>query len=270
MMGNPAHRVEFNGAPATVEDLRALVATNYGHFSALRVQDGAVRGLDLHLDRIEAATRELFGLPVDRARVRDCLRHAATDLSGDLAVRVNVFSRVLNRDRPADAAEPDILVSAAPAARSGDAPLCVKSFAYTRTLAHIKHVGTFPLFHYRRLAQQAGFDDALFADASGCLEEGSIWNVGFFDGSGIVWPDAPHLTGVSMQLLQAGLARHGIPSAMRRVHLDDLPRFRSAFFTNSSTAVRMISRVDDVEFAVDGEFEKRLVAAYDSNPPQLL
>ncbi len=57
-MADPgASRVELNGAAASVEDLRPFVLTNYGHFSALRVQDGAVRGLDLHLDRIEAATR---------------------------------------------------------------------------------------------------------------------------------------------------------------------------------------------------------------------
>src|SRR5262249_41102812 len=137
--------------------------------SALRVRDGGVRGLELHIDRIVAATHELFGVALTRERVRNCLRHAVGGRAGEWSVRVNVFSRALDRDRPAAAAAPDILVSVAPAVASGSSPLSVKSFAFTRTLAHVKHVGTFPLFHYRRLAQQAGCDDAVFVDADGAL-----------------------------------------------------------------------------------------------------
>ena len=265
---NFANKVELNGAPATVDDLRHLVQTNYGHFSAMRVENGAVRGLDLHLQRIEAATRELFGGAIDADRVRACLRHAVGGSADVLSLRVNVFSRALKRERMSDAAEPDILVTVAAAPRAEAAPLRVKSFAFTRTLAHVKHVGTFPLFHYRRLAQQAGCDDAVFVDAAGRVEEGSVWNIGFFDGAGVVWPDAPQLTGVSMQLLQAGLRRHGVPSAMRSVPLGDVGRFRAAFFTNSSTAVRMIARIDDVAFDVDAALEARLRACHDNNPLQ--
>ena len=264
----PVSKIELNGAAATADDLRHLVQTNYGHFSAMRVEGGGVRGLDLHLARIEAATLELFGTPVDRQRVRACLRHAIGGDPAPLSLRVNVFSRALNRERMADAAEPDVLVTVTPAARAPVQPLTVKSFRYTRTLAHLKHVGTFPLFHFRRLAQQAGFDDALFIDASGCVEEGSVWNIGFFDGDGVVWPDAPHLTGVSMQLLQTGLQRHGVSSTMQTVSLDGLGRFRAAFFTNSSTAVRMIARIDQVAFDADCGLEARLREYHDGNPLQ--
>jgi branched-subunit amino acid aminotransferase/4-amino-4-deoxychorismate lyase len=270
MAEKQAARIELNGAPASADDLRHLVTTNYGHFSAMRVEEGGVRGLDLHLGRIEAATRELFGTSIERERVRQCLRRAIDGGAGPLALRVNVFSRALNRDLPAAAVEPDLLVTVAPAASAVSAAPRVKSYAYTRTLPHIKHVGTFPLFHFRRLAQQAGFDDAVFIDEAGHVEEGSIWNIGFFDGEGVVWPDAPQLTGVSMQLLQAGLARKGIPSSVRPIPLHDIARFRAAFFTNSSVPVRMISRIDAVEFDVDASIEARLVAAYESNPPQLL
>lgn len=262
-----SYRVELNGAPATVDDLRHLVQTNYGHFSAMRVEGGGVRGLDLHLERIEAATRELFGTAIGRERVRACLRHAIAGAE-TLSVRLNVFSRSLDRERPAAAVEPDILVSVGPASCPSTAPLRVKSFRHTRTLAHIKHVGTFPLFHFRRLAQQAGFDDAVLVDDAGWVEEGSVWNVGFFDGDGIVWPNAPHLTGVSMQLLQSGLVREGIASSTQAVATTGLARFRSAFFTNASTPVRSIARIDDVAFEVDPALEARLLAAYETNAPQ--
>ena len=59
----------------------------------------------------------------------------------------------------------------------------------------------------RHLAQAM---DALFVTADGAISEGSIWNIGFFDGERIVWPRAPMLRGISMQLLQDGLERGGI------------------------------------------------------------
>jgi branched-subunit amino acid aminotransferase/4-amino-4-deoxychorismate lyase len=267
-MTGPIDRIEVNGEPARVEDLRLLVQTNYGHFSAMQVVDGCVRGLDLHLERIERATRELFGTTIDRERVRACLRHAVAGSAEPLAVRVNVFARALNRNRPVEPVDADILVMTARPSRVATAPLRLKSFRYTRDLAHTKHVGAFPLFHYRRLAQQAGFDDALFVDAGGSISEGSIWNVGFFDGAGIVWPDAPQLTGVSMQLLQAGLVRNAVRSTVGHVVLDDLARYRAAFFTNSSTPVQAIASIDADGFAPEPALIATLNACYECNPLQ--
>lgn len=263
-----AVRVELNGAPASVDDLRHLVQTNYGHFTALRVEDGRVRGLDLHLDRLQQATRELFGSELDRERVRGYLRHAVADDARGLSVRINVFSRALDREHLDRAVETDVLVIVARASPPhAPPPLRLKSFHYARDAAAIKHVGTFPLFRYRRLAQQSGFDDAVFVDENGIVSEGSIWNIGFVDhDGGIVWPDAPQLDGVSMQLLKNGLAGAGVPSVVRTVHLAELATFRAAFFTNASVPVRPIASIDACEFAGDDEAVQILLRCYRSNP----
>jgi branched-subunit amino acid aminotransferase/4-amino-4-deoxychorismate lyase len=268
MSAAPMPRVECNGTPATVDDLRHLALTNYGHFSSMRVEDGAVRGLDLHLDRIERATRELFGSDLDRERVRAWMRHALTDAPAIANLRANVFSRALNRDALDRACAPDVLIIVSALVDRPDRALRLKSFRYTREAPHLKHVGTFALFHYRRLAQQAGFDDAVFVDADGCIAEGSIWNIGFREGDGVAWPDAPLLTGVSMQLLQAGLERDGRVNVTRRIALADIGRHRSAFFTNTSTSVRAIASIDATPFEVDPDFIAMLRACHDANPPQ--
>jgi len=258
--------IQLNGEPARAEDLRWLVQTNYGHFTAMQVREGCVRGLDLHLDRLEFATRELFGTTLDRERVRDYLRRAIGAEARPLALRVSVFSRALDRDHMTAAVQPDVLILVSTPAFTPPTPLRLKSFPYARDLASIKHVGTFSLFHYRRLAQQAGFDDAVFVDETRCISEGPIWNIGFADVHGVVWPDAPRLTGVSMQLLQAGLARNGVPSTTRSIALHELPQFLAAFFTNSRTAVRPIACIDEVEFAVDAALSARLTRCYETNP----
>jgi branched-subunit amino acid aminotransferase/4-amino-4-deoxychorismate lyase len=261
----------LNGAPAGLDDLRHLVQTNYGHFTVMRAEDGCVRGLDLHLDRLQAATRELFGSELDRVRARGYLRHALAGASGAWTLRVNVFARELDREQMERSVDVDVLVGASPAPVPATQPLRVKSFVYAREAPQIKHVGTFALFQQRRLARQAGFDDALFVDTNGRISEGSIWNIGLIDRDGaVVWPQAPQLDGVGMRLVDAGLASQDMSSRVRPVHLGELETCRAAFFSNASVPVRMLACIDDCRFEVDAEIERHLLAAYQSNPPQTI
>ncbi|MGH8174047.1 MAG: aminotransferase class IV family protein [Rhodanobacteraceae bacterium] len=265
-----AERSELNGAQGTAEEFRALALLNYGHFTSMQVERGGVRGLDLHLKRLADATLELFATPLNVEEVGSHMRHIVGSERENASLRINVFSRALQRERMAEPAAPDVLITRSPARAPVLKPLRVKTFRHERTLPHIKHVGTFELFHHRRLAQQAGFDDALFVDATGAISEGSIWNIGFFDGHGIVWPDAPQLHGVSMQLLQVGLEERGMQSSTRRVDLTDIGTFRSAFFTNSGCPVRPIASIDGTDFDVDPELTAVLTSCYTSNPPQAI
>jgi branched-subunit amino acid aminotransferase/4-amino-4-deoxychorismate lyase len=261
-------RIELNGETAEVEDLRHALLTNYGHFTSMQVRDGGVRGLDLHLDRLARATLELFGNALDLDLTRHWMRQAIGDSGMPLSLRVQVFARVLDRDHLDRPAMPDVLIATAPARTIETMPLRVRSVRYQREAPHIKHVGTFGLFQHKRLAQQHGFDDALFVEPDGAVAEGTIWNVGFFDGEQVVWPDAPALDGISMQLLKAGLSAIGIPSGTRRVELAGVGKFRAAFFTNSSCIACPLACVDDVGFEADPAFAGMLARAMDVHPWQ--
>lgn len=259
---------ELNGRPVDVDGLRALALVNYGHFSSMPVQDGGVRGLDLHLERLRHATHALFATALDVDATRAWMRQAVAGTVGALSLRVTVFSRALDRDRLLQPAAPDVLVATTPARALDPVPLRVRSVRYQREAPQIKHVGTFGLFHQKRLAQAAGYDDALFVDAGGAVAEGSIWNVGFFDGERVVWPDAPALRGVSMQLLQDGLRRRGVPTEVRRIDLDGIGAFRAAFFTNTSCAVMPIACIDDTMFGIDPHLHALLEACMAVHPWQ--
>ena len=162
-------RTEINGVPATVESLRTLALVNYGHFTSMQVEDGRVRGLDLHLQRLARSTEELFGQALDIEQTQCWMRQAAGGDARKLTLRVNVFSRALNRDRLLEPVRPDVLVTTSAARNLAPTPLRVGSVDYQREQPHIKHVATFGLFQQRRAAQARGFDDALFVDASGPL-----------------------------------------------------------------------------------------------------
>jgi branched-subunit amino acid aminotransferase/4-amino-4-deoxychorismate lyase len=257
----------LNGAPVELADLAALALTNYGHFTTMQVESGRVRGLDLHLSRLERATDELFGTRLDTDSVRRFMRSAVRD-TPTCALRVTVFSRAFRRDGPSEPVAADVLMTISAPRAPDPRPARLKTYRHERALPHVKHVGTFALFHHRRLAQQAGYDDALFVDGSGAVSEASIWNVGFFDGERVVWPNAPALHGVSMQLLELGLREQSFPTIARRIGIDDLSRYRAAFLTHSSTPVRPIASIDEIEFAGDDEIWRCLREAYEANALQ--
>ncbi len=245
--------VWFDGRPADASDLRALALVNYGHFTSMQVRGRCVQGFDLHLQRLRDATRELFGSDVDEARVRTAIRDALSAAgAADASVRVTAFVRGLDLDTCAENFAPELLVSIAPPAAPPQGALRVKTCVCVRDLPHIKHVGTFPLFLQRRLARQAGFDDALLVDGDGRVAEGSIWNIGFRDGDSVVWPQAPALRGTGERLLQAGLDALGIGQSARPVRVAEIGMFEAAFAVNSR-GVQAIAAIDDVAFAGDGE-----------------
>jgi branched-subunit amino acid aminotransferase/4-amino-4-deoxychorismate lyase len=244
-----------NGRRAEAADLVALAMRNHGHFTTMQVRDGAVRGLDLHLARLREATAELFDVALDDARATGGLRQALDIAgSGDCTARVTVcareFERAAQASQPLAAEDLDVIVALTPPCEPSPEPMRAASFVHERALPHIKHVGTFAQFHLARQARGRGFDDVLFVGADGRVSEGTVWNVGLWDGSAVTWPDAPALRGTCERLLQAGLETLGVAQSRRAVPLADLRRFRAAFACNSR-GVRMIGAVDETAFAPD-------------------
>lgn len=259
----------LNGQPASAEDLRALAVGNYGHFTAMQVRERAVQGLDLHLQRLQSATRELFGVELTAARILDDLRIAALAGDRDGMLRLTVFARGFDYRQPLRPVDVDLLATLSPAAPADKPPLRVKSYEFVRPLPHIKHVGTFPLFHYRRQALLAGHDDALFITPEGWVSEGSIWNIGFWDGAQLIWPQAPALRGTSERLLQDGLKAAGVPQAIRPVRLAEVASFRAAFAANAS-GLQAVTAVDGAEIGQAAGLLAELRAALASRPWQAL
>ncbi|MFI9723442.1 aminotransferase class IV family protein [Streptomyces sp. NPDC052396] len=257
--------MELNGRSADPEALKALALTNYGHFTTLRVEDGRVRGLALHLERLARDCRAVFGAELDLDRVRACLARAAGG-GGSIAVRVTVFDPGLDLGHPAGPADPHILVTTRPAGTLPLPPLRVKTVSYVRDAPAVKHTGLFGTLHARRAAQLAGFDDALFTGPGGLVTEGGTWNVGFVDADGaVVWPEAEVLPGVTMALLR----RHH-PCVEAPLEVSDLGTMRAAFATNAAIGVRAIAGVDELGFATDDVVLEQLSAAYAAVPGEAL
>lgn len=262
-----AVELSVDGAPATPEDLAHIALVNYGAYTSFRVEQGGVRGLRLHLARLEAEAVELFGLPVDEVHLRDLLRTAVADRV-TCWLRVSLFSPSISPRTPEWHGRPRVLIAASPAPPPLAERLRLQVQTYSREAPHLKHVGTFGLIRARRAARAAGFDDALFADTEGRISEGSLWNIGFLSGNEVVWPQAPMLAGVAQALVQRGLAHLGLAGRTVPVNVDDLCDFDGAFICNSATPACGVSAIGDRIFEMRDSLIDCLDAAWVSNPAE--
>jgi branched-subunit amino acid aminotransferase/4-amino-4-deoxychorismate lyase len=255
-------RVLVDGRAASTRDGWDPAVTTYGHFTAMQVRDRRTRGLDFHLARLDDATRELFdvGLHPDLARRR--IREALADDVADASVRLYVVHTEQG---------PSIVVTARPGADPPAGPQRLRCVHYQRPLAHVKHLGGFRLdgldaqTYFARQAQRDGFDDALFTGPGGIVSEATIANIGFFEGSTVVWPNAPALAGITMQVLQRELTRRGTAWHARSIALADLRSFDGAFLTNSR-GIWPVGGIDDVSYRVHEPRMAALHEAYDGAP----
>jgi branched-subunit amino acid aminotransferase/4-amino-4-deoxychorismate lyase len=245
-------RIEIDGNPASAESLWST-ASAYGHFTAMQVRGSRTRGLELHLRRLEAANGELFGAGLDAERVRELIRHALRGIE-DASVRVYVFE---------SGDEPAVMVTVKDPGEVSP-PQRLRCVRYQRPDAHLKHLATGQAF-YARLARLDGFDDALLTGPGGTVSESAIANVGFFDGRGVVWPDAPHLAGITMQILERDLPESGLSSRHGPVRLRDLAAFDGAFLSNAR-GVTAVSQIDDLRLPVQAEYLQTVLETYASVP----
>ncbi|MFD2355240.1 aminotransferase class IV [Nonomuraea ferruginea] len=211
----------IDGRAAEADDVALAMSARYGHFTAMQVRGGKVRGLAAHLDRLSGATRELFGQELDL----DLVRASVRALGGR-------WTRACGCSCATPAGVRVIAVSGPPV-RLAATPKRLRSVRYQRFLPHIKHTGGFPQGYLGRLAEREGYDEALLTSDDGVISEGAVTNLGCFDGDRVIWPDAPMLRGVTMRLLEGELARAGVPCERRVLRVADLTEFPAVFLANS-------------------------------------
>jgi branched-subunit amino acid aminotransferase/4-amino-4-deoxychorismate lyase len=244
--------IEIDGEIPSAEQVWATVSS-YGHFTALQVRDGKTRGLALHLRRLESATKETFGVPLDLDRVRALIRRAL-GTTKDGSVRVYLFET---------SHDPRVVVTVKPPAQI-ESPQRLRSVPYRRPSPHIKHVTTNQGF-YRRRAQQEGADDALLTYDDGTVCETTMANIGFLDASGVVWPKAEMLRGITMQLLEEALPRRDVPTRRVPIRAADVSSFEGAFLSNAR-GIAAVTRIDGAELATPVDRLSDLLEAYASVP----
>lgn len=258
--------MELNGEPITTDDLAPLALVGLGHFTSMRVEHAAVRGLELHLDRLAKDCRTIFDAELDTDRVRHYLRHALRDADAPVVLRVTIYDPDLELARPGATAQPHVLVTTRKAPPPvPPAPLRLQSVVYSRDLPRVKHVGLFGTLHQRGLAQRAGFDDVVFLEADGTITEIATSNIAFITQDGqLVWPQAEVLPGTTMRLITQ-VRDDEVFS--KHITVAELDQYRGVVATNAAVGVRAVASIDDFHWP-EHEIMTQLRSEYESIPPQ--
>jgi branched-subunit amino acid aminotransferase/4-amino-4-deoxychorismate lyase len=259
--------MELNGAPVTLDALKALALTNYGHFTSMLVDDHRVRGLSLHLRRLTRDCRLLFDVELDTDRVRHFVRHALADAAQPTVARVTVYDPALEMGAIGADADPHILVTTRSASAGEPAPWRLQAVSYQREFPKVKHIGLFGALKRRRAAQREGFDDVLFLNPDGTISEIATSNIGFVRDGQLVWPRSEYLAGVTMTLIHQGLDE---PVVTEPLTLADLPGMEAAFATNAATGIRPVASVDATEWPTDHKALRQVREAYADIPGEPL
>lgn len=249
-------QVQVDGAAPTGEEMFHPALVNYGHFTAMQVRAGAVRGMDLHLRRLRCAHRELFGTELETEWVRQLMRRAIT-AQRDGYLRVNLYE--------VEPGVPQVMTVLRPPVDAPTTPQTLTEVPYVRPFPHIKHVGSFAQIRYGELAERAGFDDALLLTQDGWIAETTMANIGFIENNSVVWPDAPCLRGITWQLLDASLDERGREVRTEVVTMETIDRFDAAFLANS-TGVSGVARIGTHEFPAEHPRVQELQAVYAALP----
>ncbi|MDP4505721.1 aminotransferase class IV family protein [Nonomuraea turcica] len=258
--------VHRNGRAATAEELGPLAFAGYAHFTAMQVRGGQVRGLDLHLERLRSASVELFGRALPDERVRACLRAALQAGPADVSLTATAYSPAGEFTSAGAEVEPELLIRTGPAASGPRGPLALAAVEHERFLPAVKHVGEGAKTYFLRQAVRQGFDDAAFVDRRGRLSEGSIWNLAFWDGAAVVWPEAEMLGGITMAIVRRQLDRLGVPQRAQQVTVSDLPALAGAVVMNSWTPGVAVHRIGSVSLPEAPAFVQLLHRAYQAEP----
>ena len=255
-----------NGRPATDIDLNPLAFAGYAHFTAMQVRGGRVRGLDLHLARLRDASVRMFGQALPDILLRGYLQTAIAAGPPDLSLMATVYSPAGEFTVAGANVAPEVLVRTAPASNGPVGPLSLAVFDHERVLPEMKHVGEIAKTWFLRRAVEQGFDDAAFLDREGRLSEGSIWNLAFWDGEAVVWPQAAMLLGTTMGIVQRQLAVLGVAQRVQPVGLQDLSAMAGAVVMNSWTPGVAVHRIGDVALPDAPAFTALLHRAYQAEP----
>jgi branched-subunit amino acid aminotransferase/4-amino-4-deoxychorismate lyase len=259
--------VHRNGRAASVGELASLAFAGYAHFTAMQVREGRVRGLDLHLERLRSASVELFGRALPDDRVRSYLRAALEAGPADLSLTATVYSPAGEYTVAGPDAEPEVLVRSGPPASGPEGPLALAAVEYERTLPAVKHVGEVAKTYFLRRAAAQGLDDAVFVDRRGRLSEGTIWNLVFWDGTAVVWPEADALGGVTMGVVRRQLDRLGVLQRVREITLADLPSLAGCAVMNSWTPGVAVHRIGSASLPEAPLLMESLHRAYQAETP---
>ena len=282
-----AELVHFNGSfiprsKARVSAFDHGFLYGYGLFETMRAYNGRIFLLDRHLERLYQSA-ELIGLNKALARVN--LKQACTDtlVANDLKdarMRLTITRGDAGPFPGKKQAAPATVLITATAYTPLPVSIYEKGYralisTFRRDsqllLSRLKSTSYLISVLARKEAEDAGMDEVLLLNERGTITEGSISNVFFVVGGGLVTPTVASgiLPGIAREVVLELAVSLKIKAIETEIREDDLSCFDEAFLTNSVLEIMPLVAIRDkmgntcnIGSGRLGEITRRLMAVY--------
>ena len=272
-MNKPNTTALVDGREPVANELLHLAMYPYGAYTSFVVEHGAIRGLDLHISRLEHASTTLFGSTVENRRIRHAIRQHISYAGENVRMRICLFNPNFDLAAPAATDTISILTTSTPDTTvdttTPGAALHVRTTAAVRQLYDVKTISMLDQIVARRQAHIDGFDDVLFIEHDTVLE-GTTWNVTLFNNTTMTatTPTGALLEGVTAALLGTTATMLGYAHERRPVKTAEMFTANLVVASNVTNPTRYVASCDQTGVKHDITLLNELHATFRSLPTQ--
>jgi branched-subunit amino acid aminotransferase/4-amino-4-deoxychorismate lyase len=237
----------LNGISLTLEkELQSLMLYNYGVFTTFLFQGGKVKGLDLHLQRLQADCQALFGSKPSNLEIKQQLQRFLQEFGSaeTVVIRITVFPQTFSLTHPENINHLNILVTGRIANPIQPKPLKLMEVEADRPFPHHKTTTLTVNLYARRIAKQHGYDDALLIHR-GLVTEGTTWNIFFLQGNHLFTPPLTDglLPGIVRGQILQGASHSGFHVWEKSIEPETYEAYDSCFICNSVLGIVTVACV---------------------------
>jgi 4-amino-4-deoxychorismate lyase len=264
-----------NGRPAAVDPSDRGLAYGDGLFETMAAEEGRIRWLDYHLERLANGCRRLDIGPLDEAALRaEIAAHCPS--SGRAVVKLIVTRGSGARGyRVPDGIRPNRVLAVSswhgyPRSYYPDGirvRVCELRLGETPALAGMKHLCRLEQVLAQLELRGHEVEQGLLLDTAGYVVGGSSSNVFAISGSRLLTPAVTRngIAGVMRRVVLEAAGGVGLAAAESNLTLRELQRADELFMTNALMGVCPVARLDDQRFAV-GPFTRQLMRQIGNAP----
>lgn len=239
-------------SPSVPKELESAFFYGYSVFTTFIVVNNAVKGLSLHLDRLQSNAKELFRVDIEKKEILDVLKSFVShqSLKQPSIIRITICPKSFSLVFPEKIDDISIVITHRPIERNITKKIKLQLFPMTRPFAHCKTSFLFPYLSARALAHTHGYDDALLYDQNGNITEGPTWNIFFQHGNTLVFPKnntQAFLNGITQQLLQLHFC-NTFHIVFEDISIQDIQKYSSAYMCSAGMGVQPIEAIENIRF----------------------
>lgn len=264
-----AQAILNNQAITPDEQLMSLALYGFACFTSFYVQKGMIKGLSLHLQRLENDANELFGTAPERETILQNIHRfiEQSPKTDNIAIRITIFPCDFSIARPKEMTKLNILVSGRSAPQADTAPLKLASIDALRSCPLQKTGNMVSPLKARAAAQAKDFDDAIMID-NGIITEGPTWNIFFGVDNQLFTPalECGILPGVTRKLIIDGAYVAGFEINEDKIDTSKLSSFDYCFVSNALIGVKPVACIDEHTYNINSPWISALQHAYQTTP----